>query len=75
MVCSIFGHFGMDSHQHYEYDLTGLDDSVFLRRVRSFSPDSSSVEYKVFASPGIADPYTYVVEVRKDSLANYPWVG
>lgn len=75
MVCLIFQRFEMDSSHRYEYDLTGLDDSVFLRRVRNFSPDSSSVEYKVFASPGISDPYTYVVEVRKDSLANYPWVG
>ena len=75
MMRLIFGHFGMDSPQRYEYDLTGLDDSVFLRRVRSFSADSSTVEYKVFAAPGMVDPYTYVVEVRKDSLSNYPWIG
>ena len=75
MMWSVIGHFGMDSPQRYEYDLTGLDDSVFLRRVRSLSADCSTVEYKVFAAPGMADPYTYVVEVRKDSLSSYPWVS
>lgn len=65
----------MNTRSCYEYDLTGLDDSVFLRRVKRLSPDSSVVEYKVFAAPGVADPYTYVVEVTKDSLSDYPWVG
>ena len=55
----------MNNSSCYEYDLTGLDDSVFLRRVRRLSHDSSVVEYKVFAAPGVADPYTYVVEVTK----------
>ena len=43
-------------------------------RSKSFG-DCSTVEYKVFAAPGMADPYTYVVEVRKDSLSSYPWVS